>query len=179
MPQIEIRPASSADLTFFMNMDHAFQTDYVWQMDRAFNDGQMNIQFREIRLPRPMKVEYPYSSSQLSFLWSKQPVILTACLSGYAVGYIHLEEYDLSETGWIRGLAVDREARGQGIASGMILAAQEWALQRNLRRLNISIQSKNFPAVRMALKMGYEFCGYQDHYYSNRDIALFFTRYLR
>jgi RimJ/RimL family protein N-acetyltransferase len=76
-------------------------------------------------------------------------------------------------------LAVNRDDRCKGIASGMVLAAQEWALQRNLRRLNISIQSKNFPAVRMALKIGYEFCGYQDHYYSNRDIALFFTRYLR
>jgi hypothetical protein len=59
----------------------------------------------------------------------------------------------------------------------LILAAQEWAMQHNLRRLNIPLQSKNYPALRMILKMGYEFGGYQDHYFSNRDIALFFTRF--
>jgi hypothetical protein len=41
------------------------------------------------------------------------------------------------------------------------------------------MQSKNYPAVHMAMKLGYEFSGYQDHFYANGDIALFFTRYLR
>jgi RimJ/RimL family protein N-acetyltransferase len=179
MPQIEIKPASNTELTFFMGLDHSYQTDYVWQMDRALDEGHMTIQFREIRLPRPVKVEYPYSQNQLSTLWSRQPVVLAAFLNGNPVGYVHLDEDRLPETGWIYGLAVDREERRKGIASGLILAGQEWALERNLRRLNIAMQSKNHPAVRMALKMGYEFCGYQDHYYSNRDIALFFTRFLR
>jgi GNAT superfamily N-acetyltransferase len=179
MPEIEIRPASNNDLSLFSQLDHNYQTDYVWQMDRAFNEGQVTIQFREIRLPRPMKVEYPYSCSQLSALWSQYPVVLAACINDNPVGYVYLEEDDLPETGWIRGLAVNKENRRQGIASGLILAAQEWALQRNLRRINIPMQSKNYPALRMTIKMGYEFCGYQDHYYSNRDIALFFTRFLR
>jgi ribosomal protein S18 acetylase RimI-like enzyme len=179
MPQIEIKPASSTDIAFFMGLDHSYQTDYVWQMDRALDEGHVTIQFREIRLPRPVKVDYPYTHSQLSNMWSQHPAILTACLNGYPVGYIHLEEDKLPETGWIKGLAVSRDDRRKGIASGLILAGQEWALQRNLRRLNIAMQSKNHPGVHMALKMGYEFCGYQDHYYSNRDISLFFTRFLR
>jgi hypothetical protein len=31
----------------------------------------------------------------------------------------------------------------------------------------------------MALKIGYEFGGYQDQYYTNQDTALFFNRFLR
>jgi GNAT superfamily N-acetyltransferase len=179
MPEIEIRPASNTDISLFAELDHSYQTDYVWQMDRVLNEGQMIIQFREIRLPRPMKVEYPYSCNQLSALWRQNPIILTAYMKGFPVGYVYLGQDDLPETGWIRGVAVDKESRRQGIGSGLILAAQEWAMQHNLRRLNIPLQSKNYPALRMIIKMGYEFGGYLDHYFSNRDIALFFTRFLR
>jgi len=179
MPEIEIRPASNTDLSHLMGLDHAYQTDYVWQMDRILDEGQIAVHFREIRLPRPVKVEYPYSQNQLSVLWSHHPAVLAAFLGGDPVAYIHLEDEKLPEIAWIRGLAVSREERRKGIASGLILAAQEWAIERDLRRLNIAMQSKNHPAVRMAIKLGFEFCGYQDHYYANRDIVLFFTRFLR
>jgi hypothetical protein len=31
----------------------------------------------------------------------------------------------------------------------------------------------------MAQKLGFNFCGYQDPYYTNRDIALFFSKSVR
>jgi GNAT superfamily N-acetyltransferase len=179
MPQIEIKPANSTDFSQLLELDHTYQTDYVWQMDRTLGEGQMMVQFREIRLPRPVKVDYPYSRQQLADIWSGHPVVLMACLNGHSVGYVHLEEDTLPETGWIRGLVVSKDDRRKGIASGLILASQEWALHKNLRRLNLAMQSKNHPAIRMALKVGFEFCGYQDHFYSNRDISLFFSRFLR
>jgi ribosomal protein S18 acetylase RimI-like enzyme len=43
----------------------------------------------------------------------------------------------------------------------------------------LEMQSKNIPAVHLAMRLGYEFCGYNDHYYSNQDIALFFAQFLR
>jgi RimJ/RimL family protein N-acetyltransferase len=38
--------------------------------------------------------------------------------------------------------------------------------------------SKNNAAIRLAQKLGYEFCGYNDHYYETQDIAIFFGRTL-
>ena len=38
------------------------------------------------------------------------------------------------------------------------------------------MQSKNYPGISMANKLGYEFCGYSDRYYTNQDIALFFAK---
>jgi GNAT superfamily N-acetyltransferase len=76
-------------------------------------------------------------------------------------------------------LVVVPSARRKGIASALILAAQDWARRRNDRRMILELQSKNTPAIRMALKLGFEFCGYNDHYYLNQDIALFFTQFLR
>jgi hypothetical protein len=41
------------------------------------------------------------------------------------------------------------------------------------------MQSKNQPAIRLAQKHGYEFCGYNDHYYMTQDVALFFAKALK
>jgi RimJ/RimL family protein N-acetyltransferase len=41
------------------------------------------------------------------------------------------------------------------------------------------MSSKNNSAIRLAQKLGFEFCGYNDQYYENKDIALFFGRLIR
>jgi ribosomal protein S18 acetylase RimI-like enzyme len=42
----------------------------------------------------------------------------------------------------------------------------------------LEMQAKNLPAIRLAQGHGYEFCGYNDHYYLTQDVALFFARAL-
>jgi ribosomal protein S18 acetylase RimI-like enzyme len=66
--------------------------------------------------------------------------------------------------------------RRRGVASAMLDSAREWAEQRGHRRIFLELQSKNHAAIRLAQKHGYEFCGYNDHYYSTQDVALFFAR---
>ena len=41
------------------------------------------------------------------------------------------------------------------------------------------MQSKNFPAICFAQKHGLNFCGYNDRYYHNQDLALFFGMVLK
>jgi len=179
MPKIEIRPVTSSDLSVLSEIDHGFRTHYVWQMDRITEEGQVGVTFREIHLPREVRVEFPRPYRRLIETWDKLAVVLVSVFNGQPVGYICLSE-DLSPTtGWVTSLAVDAAHRRQGIASALILAAQDWARQRNNRRMILVMQSKNIPAIRMAEKLGYEFCGYNDHYYANQDIALFFAQYLR
>jgi ribosomal protein S18 acetylase RimI-like enzyme len=69
--------------------------------------------------------------------------------------------------------------RRQGIASALVLAAQSWAVQRKDGRVLLEMSSKNNPAIRLAQKLGFEFCGYNDQYYESQDIALFFGRLIR
>ena len=47
------------------------------------------------------------------------------------------------------------------------------------RRLVLEVISKNQPGIRLAQKFGFEFCGYNDQYYPNQDVALFFGRALK
>jgi ribosomal protein S18 acetylase RimI-like enzyme len=179
MPEIEIRPAFEEEIQGLVEIDHAYKSQYVWQMDRSQDEGQMIINFREIRLPRPMTVEYPRSARHLLRDWMDYSALLVGVLAGTAVGYICISENISPTTAWVTDLVVAPSARRKGIASALVLAAEDWAKKRNNRRMILEMQSKNTPAIRLALKIGFEFCGYNDHYYSNQDIALFFAQFLR
>jgi len=74
---------------------------------------------------------------------------------------------------------VTSRLRRRGIAATLVVAAQSWALERGNRQMIMEMSSKNWAAIRLAQKLGYEYCGYNDHYYLTQDIALFFGRALK
>jgi ribosomal protein S18 acetylase RimI-like enzyme len=179
MPEIEIRPATEDDIPALVAIDHSYSSNYVWQVDLNQDEGQIEVNFREIRLPRKINVDYPRQSSLLINDWENRSGLLVSVLKNSVVGYISISENMSPTSAWVTDLVVAPSARRNGIASALILAAEDWARRRNDRRMILELQSKNTPAIRMALKLGFEFCGYNDHYYLNQDIALFFTQFLR
>jgi GNAT superfamily N-acetyltransferase len=179
MPSIEIRPAIAGDLPRLMAMDHSCQSDYVWQLELKRETGQVNANFREVRLPRSVEVKYPRDPFTLGDEWMKRDLVLAAVQESRPVGYLSAMENLASAMVWVTDLVVAPEQRRQGVGSALLNAAQEWALERGARRLVIEMQSKNQACIRMAQKYGYEFCGYNDQYYPTQDVALFFGRGLR
>ena len=179
MPVVQIRPAITTDLSTLMAIDHSCQTDYVWQMDVHHEDGQIGAVFREIRLPRSVSVAYPRPVSSLSESWSHRSGILVASISVQVVGYVRANDMILPQTAWLMDVVVAPRFRRQGVASALVLAAQSWAVQRKNGRSLLEMPSKNNSAIRLAQKLGYEFCGYNDQYYETQDIALFFGRAIR
>lgn len=179
MPEIEIRPANLNELSILLKMDRSYQTTHVWQMDRSIEKGQITIHFREVRLPRPVRVEYPNQPENMTVELAKAGSLLVAAMNEVSVGYIQAREMQNTSTAWINNLAVTEELRRKGIGSALVLAVQGWAAKRGLCRIVLEMQSKNYPAIQMANKLGFEFSGYNDHYYENRDIALFFSSFLR
>ena len=180
MPEIQIRPAVASDLDDLVKIEHGYQSLYVWQMDRAIEDGQFAVNFRQTRLPRPVRVEYSGSHPRLNAdNWPRYQAVFVAVLEGGIVGYIGLSGQFAPKTAWITDCAVREDMRRQGIGTALVLAAQEWASENGFRKTILEMQSKNHPAIQMARKLGYEFCGYNDHYFANQDIALFFSRTLR
>ncbi len=179
MPEIEIRPAIATDIPELMALDHTYSSEYVWQMEIQVEDKQIGISFREIRLPRSVRVEYPRTTHTLEDDWTRRSGLLVAILDSQVVGYVSLMLDIAPITTWVTDLAVVRRVRRQGIGSALVLAAQEWGEQHNTRRLVLEMQPKNHPAVQMAQKLGFGFCGYNDRYYANHDIGLFFAKSLR
>lgn len=179
MPEIEIRPAIASDIHSLMELEHNYSSDFVWQMEIRQEDAEVNITFREVRLPRSVQVLYPRDHQTLADDWTQRDGLLVAELASEVVGYISLTQNAILKTTWATDLAIKRSLRRQGIGSALVISAQEWATKNNSRRLILEMQPKNFPAIQLAKKLGFELCGYNDHYFTNQDIALFFSKWLR
>jgi len=78
----------------------------------------------------------------------------------------------------VTDLVVTPTLRRQGIATALVMAGEEWSSVKGLRRMIVDMQSKNIPGIRLFGKLGFEFCGYNDHFYANQDIAIFFSHFL-
>ena len=174
-----IRPAEMADLDVCLALDPSYSTEFVWQMDLHGEDSQRAATFRTVRLPRSMRVAYPHDRDQLVAGWKGCDGFLVAVKSGHIVGYVALSAHVAESAAWINDLVVEHVHRRQGVGAALLNAAGEWARSRASRRLLIQVQTKNYPAICFCEKLGLAFCGYNDHYYANQDIAVFFARDLR
>ncbi|MBM3143481.1 MAG: GNAT family N-acetyltransferase [Chloroflexi bacterium] len=179
MPEIEIRPAIATDIPTLISLEHGYSSDHVWQMDYKDEGGTIKVTFREVRLPRSVQVRYPQNPQSLADNWSARDGLLVALIDGEPVGYISLAQNPQLKATRITDLAITRRLRRQKIGSALVLAAQDWASKHNSRRLILELQPKNHPAIQMAKKLGFELCGYNDHYFANHDIALFFSKWLK
>lgn len=179
MPDIQIRPTVAADLPRLMAFDHSIQSEMVWQLELRREAGQTVAVFREARLPRSISVAYPRNPFALADEWSRRSMMYTALAGQEPAGYISLLERGMDSLLSIADLVVHAGRRRQGVGSALLSAAHEWAAARGLRRIVFEMQSKNLPAIRLAQKFGYEFCGYNDQYYLTQDVALFFCRALK
>ena len=175
---IKIRPAVATDMPRLMGLDHANTSDYVWQLDLRKENGQVLAGFREVRLPRPISVIYPRDPFALADEWTQRSVTFVAIMDDELVGYTCVLEHSRATTAWVTDIVVDGGSRRYGVGGALLNAAQDWALSRSTRDIFLEMSSKNYPAIRMANKFGFEFCGYNDHYYVTKDVALFFGKTL-
>jgi GNAT superfamily N-acetyltransferase len=176
---IQLRPTVATDLSRLMALDHSTHSEYVWQLELRRDTGQFFANFREVRLPRPIPLAYPRDPFALADEWTRKSMMYTAFAGPDPIGYISIVERGAASVAWVNDLVVGARGRRQGVGSALLMAAQDWASERGVRRLMLEMQAKNLPAIRMAQKHGYEFCGYNDHYYLTQDVALFFVRALK
>ncbi len=176
MAELQIRQAVATDLPRLMGMDHTCTTDYVWQVDVAAEAGQVVVTLREVRLPRLVQVKYPREPFALADEWKRSGLLFLALLDNQPAGYISFQERLAAGAVWVTDLVTAAEFRRRGVASALLSGAYQWAAERGYRKIFIETITKNYPAVCLLKKNGYEFCGYNDQYYATHDIALFFGR---
>ena len=178
MPKIEIRPAVAADIPFLIKLEHNFSTDHVWQMvfQPEHELDQINVSFHKVRLPRSVRVDYPRPARSLTEDWTHLSALLVALLEDQPIGFAGLIMDRTTKATWVTDLVVDKPLRRQGIASALLLAAAEWAANMDSCVLVLEMQPKNHPAIQLAYKLGFEFCGYNDLFYPDNEIGIFFRK---
>lgn len=179
MPQIQIHPQNTQETSDLYSMNHAYFTEYTWQMNRKIAPNEVSIQFRQVRLPRQIIVDPPRSVEERRTANLKADITLTVVHEDETVAYAVLEKSTHKPIVRIVDFVVQQKMRRQGIGSALLLAAQDWSLSEGCQRIIAEIQSKNHPAIQLVKKVGYDYCGFHEFYYANHDIVLFFSTYLR
>jgi len=160
-------------------LDHSCVTDHVWQMKAEESESQVSVTFHTVRLPRRMRADYPRDLEQLVEDWQRGEGFLVAEVDGEVHGYIDLLARPWQRMGWVAHMAVDRAHRRQGVGRALIRHARMWARDHGLQTILVEATTKNYPALCFYQRLGFQFCGFNDHYYTNQDIALFFVQILR
>jgi len=95
------------------------------------------------------------------------------------VGYLILDGNPDLESAVIRDVVVDLPMRRQGIATALIMAAQDWLKKQGVTRMIMEVPAKNHPMIELMRKLRFEFAGLVDNYYANQDVAFFYVCQLR
>jgi len=179
MSDLTIRPALMGDMRQCLEFDASYTTEYVWQMESHSANGAIDVCFRNVRLPRSMRVAYPRDAEALMADWRLCDALLVAERARVKVGYVSLAASPGQRLAQIGDLVVGRMHRRSGVGSALIGAALRWSRERELKQMMIEVQTKNYPAISLLTKLGFTFCGFNDRQYRNQDIAVFFSRAVR
>lgn len=180
-PKYLIRDGVENDLPICVQLDSSYETNFVWQMNIENETQLARVSFKTERLPRTMEVTYPVNAKRLKLALPSDHCFLVAVgqTSTDILAYLTMWRDEANNIAFIRDLIVHRPYRGQGIATKLLNIARRWARQRRIRQLIIETQTKNYPAIMFCQNAEFEFCGFNDQYFRNQDIAVFFGQTLR
>ena len=143
----------------------------------ALFDGQWT--YAEALDDVPSEKLYPVDNVDYSaYIGSPDRIVYLAYDGDACVGQIVLRR-DWNKYAFIEDIAVARAARGHGVGSALIGAAEAWARQAGLRGLALETQDTNVWACRFYRKQGFRLGGVNTELYralGSRDIALFWYR---
>ncbi len=173
---MHIYKADLRDLTNCLTLDGSYETDFVWQVTQQQDSSQFVTRFQTVRLPRAMRVQYPAWSEALLAHQQRGDLILVAAESAEVRGYLDQETQPDQGIAWLHHLVVAADRRRQGVGTALLQRGVQHARQLELSHMMTVVQSKNYPAIQFLSRQGFRFCGYNERYYHNRDIGLYFVR---
>jgi len=175
-----IRDGLESDLAACRAVDHSYTTEHVWQMSVREEAGQWDVSFKTERLPRMMEASYPFDEKRLRLSLPKDQCFLVAVRREQpeVLGYLAMHSDPVYGIARVIDLVVSRPYRQQRIATRLLNIARQWAREHHLAQMMIEIQTKNYPGIQFCQQRGFTFCGFNDQYFPNQDIAVFFGQSL-
>ncbi|MEM6281072.1 MAG: GNAT family N-acetyltransferase [Chloroflexota bacterium] len=175
-----IRDGIARDVQHCLALDHTYETDYVWQVSTREDTNSRSVTLRKDRLPRQMDALYLKSPERLQYALAPEQCFLVAMAAdGEIHGYLVMTRGPAEPIAHLRDVVVERDVRRGGIAARLMKVAGIWARQNDIQRIIAETQTRNYPAICLYQKLGYSFCGYNDRYFLNQDIAVFFCTSVR
>jgi GNAT superfamily N-acetyltransferase len=170
-----VRRAFLEDLDVCAEFDGSVDTDHVWQMEERSVGSELQITFRQARLPRPVRVAYPRSLARLAEEWERDECFLVASQGAAILGFVDARLESREGVAWVHHLVVARPYRRRGIGTRLVQGAAEWARRVGLRQLMLETSTRNYPGLCFYQRLGATFCGFNDQLLPTQDIAVFFA----
>ena len=179
MAEIEIGAATLDEMTQITQIDLSFESDYVWKTQMLEGLDSFESSFQRIRLPKTIRVSYQaYSAANMENL-IRQRQILSVRYEENVIGYVRLEQDETVNRLVIKTGGVMPEYRNKGVGTVLLDQICDIARHNRIRSLVCMVQAKNDPTIRFLLARGFVFCGYQEFFFRNMEIGLFFSKNIR
>jgi ribosomal protein S18 acetylase RimI-like enzyme len=172
---MHIYRADLRDLAACLALEAGYDTDYVWQVTQQEEQGDVVTRLRTVRLPRSMRVRYPAWGEALLAHQERGDLILVAAEAAEVRGYVNLQCLLDQSIAWLHHLIIAPPFRRQGIGKALLARAMQDGRQQGMVKIMTTVQSKNYPGINFLQHNGFTFCGYNERYYRNQDIALYFV----
>ena len=179
MADIEIGAATLDEMAQISQMDLSFESDHVWKTQMLEGMDSFESSFQRIQLPKPIKVSFQaYSPVNLETL-IRQRMILSVRYEDKVIGYARLEQDETVNRLIVKTGGVMPEYRNKGVGTVLLERICEIARHNRIRSLVCMVQAKNDPTIHFLLARGFVFCGYQEFFFRNMEIGLFFSKNIR
>jgi ribosomal protein S18 acetylase RimI-like enzyme len=174
-----IRVARDDDWEECLNLDLSYETEATWQMEVLPDGNVWGMSFREIHLPRTLRVEHPLASASPLKSWKSRDKFFVGVEDRKVVGYIGVRLELVHRQMRITDLAVAPQYRRKGFATELLRRAAEYCARLPVDQIILECPLKAYPAISFALKHRFVFCGFQENYWPGQEVGLFFRQRLR
>lgn len=179
MAEIEIGAAVLDEYAQIAQMDLSFDSNYVWKTQIVEGFESFQPSFQRIRLPKTIHVSFQaYNTANLEQL-IRQREILSLRYEDKVIGYVRPERDETVNRMILKTGGVMPEYRNKGVGSAMLEHLCDIARKNGYRSLVCMVQAKNDPTIHFLMGRGFVFCGYQEFFFRNMEIGLFFSKNIR
>ncbi|MDQ3701087.1 MAG: GNAT family N-acetyltransferase [Chloroflexota bacterium] len=207
--EIRLRPATASDTIRCTTLSTTYTTSHVWQLDTRQEGDEIRVSFRQVRLPRELTLatehhppSAPPDARRQGRLWlvAEEVDVAPTAIAPAAiairgrpaadeaplrdrlspiVGYVAVAYRDGDAYAYLQSLTVDSVYRRRGIAGRLLTEGCRWAADQGAGRMMADVAARNYPALRLLMKAGFTFCGYNDRSSRDNEVAVFFSVGLR
>ena len=175
--QLTFRDGVDTDIPYCLALDSDFQSEHVWQMTVQEAGDEIRVNCRKQRLPRQLESRHATDPQQLELTLRRKHcfVVVQDKASNHILGFISMRVDENSPIAYLQDIVIDKPYRRRSLGSRLAHVARVWASEYSLRQVLFEIPTTNFPCILFARALGFSFCGFNDHHFANREIALFFS----
>lgn len=114
--------------------------------------------------------QYIAAMEQNATLFSKDKEnygVYVAIFGGAVIGFLYVQYYSWNQLCQIQGLAVDPEVQRQGVASALVVRAEEFARLKKARGVYVDTPTSNTGGRKFYESMGYQLAYIMPRYYED------------